>query len=254
MTAPHRSPLTTVLAGSAWLAVAGNLALWQALWQLPDLHDGRGVVMGLVLAGMVFCLCVSILSIVSWRGLLRPSLVILAVISALSTHYMLSYGILIDTPMVINVLQTDLGEARDQLSLSVLLSVSLIVLPLIGWMWRRPLAWPRWPVQGVHNLGMLLGGVVGTLLLAYVSFQDFSTLMRNQTQMRYLINPLNTVYALAEVVLIPTQVDQQIRPLGEDAQILPLPSRLVKGTPSLPELPWGKQPPLLVIVLGETAR
>jgi len=254
MTAPHRSPLTTVLAGSAWLAVVGNLALWQALWQLPDLHDGRGVVMGLVLAGMVFCLCVSILSIVSWRGLLRPSLVILAVISALSTHYMLSYGILIDTPMVINVLQTDVGEARDQLSLSVLLSVSLIVLPLMGWMWRRPLAWPRWPVQGVHNLGMLLGGVVGTLLLAYVSFQDFSTLMRNQTQMRYLINPLNTVYALAEVVLIPTQVDQQIRPLGEDAQILPLPSRLVKGTPSLPELPWGKQPPLLVIVLGETAR
>jgi len=105
MTSPHRSPLSVVLAGSAWLAVVGNLALWQALWQLPDLHDGRGVVMGLVLAGMVFCLCVSILSLVTWRGLLRPSLVILAVISALSTHYMLSYGILIDTPMVINVLQ-----------------------------------------------------------------------------------------------------------------------------------------------------
>ena len=253
MTSPHRSPLSIVLAGSAWLAVLGNLALWQALWQLPDLHDGRGVVMGLVMAGMVFCLCVSLLSLLSWRGLLRPTLLLLALITALSTHYMMSYGIVIDTTMVINVLQTDVGEARDQLSPSVLLSVLLIVLPLAWWMWRRPLVWPRWPVQGVHNLGLLLGGVVGTFLLTYLSFQDFSTLMRNQTQMRYLINPLNTVYALAEVVLIPTQVDQQIRPLGEDAKIVPLPNRNVKGNASSSQA-WGAQPPLLVIALGETAR
>jgi len=253
MMSPHRSPLSIVLTGSAWLAVLGNLPLWRALWQLPDLHDWRGVVMGLVLAGMVFCLCVALLSFVSWRGLLRPALLTLALITALSTHYMLSYGIVIDTPMVINVLQTDAGEARDQLSLSVLFSVLPIVLPVAWWMWRRPLVWPRWPVQGVHNLGMVLGGVVGTFLLTYLSFQDFSTLMRNQTQMRYLINPLNTVYALAEVVLIPTQVDQQIRPLGEDAQILPLPTRQGTSRNSAGQA-WGPKPPLLVIALGETAR
>lgn len=254
MTSPHRSPLSIVMAGSAWLAVVGNLALWQALWQLPDLHGWRGVLMGVVLAGMVWCLCMSVMSLLCWRGLLRPALLLLALITALSSHYMLSYGIVMDTPMVINVLQTDVAEARDQLSLSVLLSVMLIVLPLGWWMWRRPLVWPRWPVQWVHNLGLLLGGVVATFLLLYLSFQDFSNLMRNQTQLRYLINPLNTLYALAEVVLIPTQVDQQIRPLGEDAQILPLPSRDAKDAHTRPSLAWGAQPPLLVIALGETAR
>ena len=254
MTTPHRSPLSIVLAGSAWLAVVGNLALWQALWQLPDLHGWRGVLLGLVIASMVFCVCVSLLSLLSWRGLLRPTLLLMALITALSTHYMMSYGIVIDTPMVINVLQTDVGEARDQLSLSVLMSVALIVLPLAWWIWRQPLAWPRWPVQWVHNLGMLLGGVVGTCVLTYLSFQDFSNLMRNQTQLRYLINPLNTVYALAEVVLIPTQVDQQIRPLGEDAQIVPLPTRNAKAPHPRQAKAWGSQPPLLVIALGETAR
>jgi hypothetical protein len=63
MTSPHRSPLSIVLAGSAWLAVVGNLALWQALWQLPDIHGWRGLLMGGVMAGMVFCLCVSMLSL-----------------------------------------------------------------------------------------------------------------------------------------------------------------------------------------------
>ena len=254
MTSSHRSPLSIVLAGSGWLAVLGNIPLWQALWKLQDLHGWRGGLMGLVLAGMVFCVCVSLLSWVSWRGLLRPVLLVLSVVTALSTHYMLSYGIVIDTPMVINVLQTDVGEARDQLSLSVLLSVLLIVLPLSWWMWRKPLLWPRWPVQWVHNLGLLLGGVVGTCLLVYLSFQDFSNLMRNQTQMRYLINPLNTVYALAEVVLIPTQVDQQIRPLGEDARVVPLPARAAPGTPHRNAPGWGSSPPLLIIALGETAR
>jgi lipid A ethanolaminephosphotransferase len=210
--------------------------------------------LGLVIAAMVFCVCVSLLSLLSWRGLLRPTLLLMALITALSTHYMLSYGIVIDTPMVINVLQTDIGEARDQLSLSVLMSVVLIVLPLAWWIWRQPLAWPRWPVQWVHNLGMLLGGVVSTCVLTYLSFQDFSNLMRNQTQLRYLINPLNTVYALAEVVLIPTQVDQQIRPLGEDAQIVPLPTRSAQVPHVRQAKAWGTQPPLLVIVLGETAR
>ena len=249
-----RSPLSIVLAGSAWLAVVGNLPLWQAMWRLPEIHGWRGGMLGLTLAAMVFCLCLSLLSLLNWRGVLRPALALITLITALSTHYMLSYGIVIDTPMVINVLQTDVGEARDQLSLSVLLSVLLIVLPLGLWMWRHPLQWPRWPVQWVHNLGLMLAGVVGTLLLTYLSFQDFSTLMRNQTQMRYLINPLNTVYALAEVALIPTQVDQRLQPLGEDARIVPLPSNGVHKAGVRSDAPWGSQPPLLIIALGETAR
>ena len=253
MTSPHRSPLAVALAGSAWLALAGNLPLWQAMWQLPDLHGWRGAWLALVMAAMIVSLSMSCLSLFCWRGVLRPALLVLSLITALSTHYMLSYGIIIDTPMVINVLQTDVGEARDQLSLSVLLSVLLLVLPLAWWMWRRPLAWPRWSVQGVHNLGLTLAGVLATLLLTYLSFQDFSTLMRNQTQLRYRINPLNSLYALAEVALLPAQIDQRIQPLDEDARVLPLPRK--PGQPvDRTAGAWGAQPPLLVIALGETAR
>ena len=249
-----RSSLPVVLAGSAWLALAGNLPLWLAMWRLPDLHGWRGGVMALVMASMTFSLCVSFLSLLNWKGLVRLALLVLSLITAFSTHYMLSYGIVIDTPMVINVLQTDVVEARDQLSLSVVLSVLLLVLPLAWWMWRRPLSWPSWAVQSVHNLGLILAGVVSTLLLTYLSFQDFSTLMRNQTQLRYLINPLNTLYALAEVVLLPAQIDQRIQPLGEDARILPLPAKSTGSKANTSAAAWGAQPPLLVIALGETAR
>ena len=254
MSTPNRSPLSLVLAVSAWLAVVGNLPLWQALWRLPDIHGWRGAVLSLTIAGMVFCLCMALLSCLSWKAILRPASVVISLVTALSTHYMMSYGIVIDTPMVINVLQTDVGEARDQLSVSVLMSVLLIVAPVAWWVWRLPVNWPRWPVQWLHNLGVLLAGVLGTFLLVYLSFQDFSTLMRNQTQLRYLINPLNTAYALAEVVLLPTQVDPVIQPLAQDARIVPLPSREAGGRRHSPTAAWGSQPPLLIIALGETAR
>jgi lipid A ethanolaminephosphotransferase len=254
MKAPFRSPLQVLLAGSAWLAVMGNIPLWLGLWQLPEGRGGHGVYMTLILAAMTFSLCVSLLSVLSWRGLLRPALMVLVLITGLSTHYMLSYGIVIDTTMVTNVLQTDVGEARDQMSLSLLLTVLLLTLPLAWWMWRRPLNWPGLAVQSVHNLGMILAGVVFTLLLTYVSFKDFSTLMRNHTQLRYLINPLNTVYALAEIALIPTQVDQSLQPLGTDAVIEPLPSLHRQQSRITAERPWGDSAPLLVIALGETAR
>ena len=138
MSTPNRSPLSLVLAVSAWLAVVGNLPLWQALWRLPDIHGWRGAVLSLTIAGMVFCLCMALLSCLSWKAILRPASVVISLVTALSTHYMMSYGIVIDTPMVINVLQTDVGEARDQLSVSVMMSVLLIVAPVAWWVWRRP--------------------------------------------------------------------------------------------------------------------
>ena len=93
-----RSSLPLVLAGSAWLALAGNVPLWLAMWRLPELHGWRGGLLAAVMAGMVFRLCVSFLALLNWRGLLRPAMVLLTLITALSTHYMLSYGIIIDTP------------------------------------------------------------------------------------------------------------------------------------------------------------
>ena len=74
-------------------------------------------------------------------------------------------------------------------------------------------------------------------------FQDFASLMRNHTQLRYQINPLNSVYALLDLTVIPSDKPSgPLQPLGTDAQIL-------QRTASTVE-----RPPLLVFVLGETAR
>ena len=65
--------------------------------------------------------------------------------------------------------------------------------------------------------------------------------MRNHTQLRYLINPLNSFYAIAIMGRKPIQRSGvAVAPLGEDAH--------------LPALAAGARPPLVIMVLGETAR
>lgn len=66
--------------------------------------------------------------------------------------------------------------------------------------------------------------------------------MRNHTQVRYLINPLNSFYSLGVIATKPLRRDSSVRlPIGQDARL---------GDPR----GNASRPPLLVLVLGETAR
>jgi lipid A ethanolaminephosphotransferase len=119
----------------------------------------------------------------------------------------------------------------------------LAVLPGI-WLWRQPVQRRSLPRQIGGNLlyAVLAGLVLAGALLAI--FQDLSSLMRNHTQMRYLINPLNSYYALGELAAKPFQRDEsKILPIGADAT-LPPPTHADTAA----------KPPLLLMVVGETAR
>ena len=240
---PARSSTTFVITASLWLAVIGNLALWQSLMKLPDIAGVRGAVFMLALAFMIACAVTAVLSLVAWRYTLKPAIALLLLLAGFATYYMLMYGIVVDTPMLINVLQTDVREARDQISWQLLACVIFIAgLPLL-WLWRQPLAVASWQRQMGHNLGLLIGALLLLIGTTQLVFQDFASLMRNHTELRYKINPLNSVYAVLDLTVIPSdQPRGPLQALGEDAHIVPR----ALDTP--------KRPPLLVFVLGETAR
>ncbi len=238
-----RSILSLVIVASTWLATIGNLVLWRNLIALPDLsgwHKGLFVcAFALIIASVVTFL----LSLLAWRYTLKPLISLLLLLTGISTHYMWMYGIVVDTPMVVNVFQTDVREARDQMSWQLMLTVTALAgLPLI-WLWRQTIKPAPFKQQLQRNMVLF----VGSALLAFVSlqlvFQDFASLMRNHTQLRYQINPLNSIYALLDLTVIPSDKPQgPLQPIGQDAHI----DRL-DGKPD-------QRPPLLVFVLGETAR
>ncbi len=239
----ERSTFTLVALASLWLATVGNLALWRSLVNLPDVTGWHSWTFGAAFALIIACVVAALLSLLAWRVTLKAAISLLLLLAAFATHYMWMYGIVVDTPMVVNVFQTDTREARDQLSLQLLGTVTGIAIIPMLWLWRQPVRAMAFGQQLWRNLGLCVAALLlafGTLQLV---FQDFASLMRNHTQLRYQINPLNSVYALLDLTVIPSdQAKGPLQSLGLDAQIAPRSSQHVQ------------RPPLLVFVLGETAR
>ncbi len=239
---PPKTPRATwlvILLASLWMAVSGNLVLWRSLQTLPDITGLHGLGFGIAFAFMIAGVLCTLLSVFAWRWVFKPVVSLLLLLTAFATYYMWMYGIVVDTPMVVNVFQTDVREARDQLSWQLLVTVLLLAVLPVFVLWRQQVAFGSLKQQLVSNLTIGAGGLMITLGLTFLVFQDFASLMRNHTQLRYQINPLNSVYAVLDLTLIPSdQARGPLQPIALDAQLAK------HQTP----------PPLLVLVLGETAR
>ncbi len=234
-----RSAWLVMLLASLWMASLGNLALWRALTNLPDLSGMHGVWFAIAFALMIAGVTCSVMAVLAWPWLLKPTVSLLLLLSAFSTYYMWMYGIVVDSSMVINVLQTDAREARDQLSWQLLYTVLVLALLPMAWLWRQKIFYGDIKRTIFSNMLVFVSGLALTAGLTFLVFQDFASLMRNHTQLRFLINPLNSVYALLDLTVIPSnKASGPLKPLGRDARIERTHS------PS----------PLLVLVLGETAR
>ena len=234
-------PTTLILLVSLWIASVANLALWRALEHLPELDNWRGLAFGIAFAIMIVAAHVALFSLLAWRRTLKPALAIFLLAAAVGGYFMLSYGVVIDRTMMVNVLLTDTREARELLSPRMLATVLLLGVLPVALFWRVPLQWASVGRQWRRNVLLLVGSSATLVGAAGLSFQDLSSTMRNHTQLRYLINPLNSFYALAVVGRQPIQRNgAHVLPLGEDATLSA-------------QAPGGK-PPLVILVVGETAR
>jgi lipid A ethanolaminephosphotransferase len=101
---------------------------------LVDLNSVRSVLFLASLPVVLFCLFNLLLTpLLALPFLRRPLLVLLVVVSAACSYFMLHYNVLIDRSMVQNVFETNQAELNAYLSLPLLLTLlALGVLPAAG--------------------------------------------------------------------------------------------------------------------------
>jgi lipid A ethanolaminephosphotransferase len=239
-TAWHPTRLLAVLV--LWLATVGNLPFWMAIWQLPETQGLRAVTTMGSLWVILLALLGWFLSWWVWPRWLKPAGVAMLVTVTSSSYFMLTYGVVIDSSMLANVVQTDVREVRDLLSWPMLAAVMVgVVLPGV-WLWRQPIrSVPARSLVG-RQLGVGLVAFLVALGVFWMSFQDIASLTRNHKQLRYMINPFNSLYAVTLLTVgQATQATKPLQAIGEDAKLLQAPTSEANA-------------PLVVLILGETAR
>jgi lipid A ethanolaminephosphotransferase len=236
--------LMIVLTG-VWLATVGNIALWQTIAKMPEMNDGRALWFCLAFAALIVALLGMLMSLLCWRWTLKPVIAFLLVSAALGTYFMTSYGVVIDSTMIVNAMQTDIHESLDLLSWKLILFfLFLAVLPIV-WLSQQKMHEFSWVKTASNNLMLFVGSSIVAVVAVMPIYQDFASTMRNHIQLRFLVNPLNSIYGLSLVGY------QKIAPLqngGATLQAIGLDAKLGPSYTGQPKIP------MLILVVGETAR
>ena len=234
------NPLGLLLLASAWLASVCNYALWRELHRIGHLASAGDYAFAGALMLIIFSATVLVFSPLAWCQTIKPLLTVLLLIAATGAYFMTAYSVVIDTTMLVNVLQTDMRESRDLLHWKMLLTLGLLgIAPTIWLLRQRVQATPVLRHSVKIAIVFIAACALLTLTLA-IFYQNFASTMRTHTHLRFLINPLNSVFAVADMGLGLGKASRRpLLALGTDARMGP---RLDKAAP------------VLVLVLGETGR
>jgi lipid A ethanolaminephosphotransferase len=237
-------PVAALAVLAVWLALPGNVSLWMAVWHHTAALGMRAWGVMLAWAVALVGVNVAVLALLAAgpvRRLLGAAFIALV---AIPSYFMLAYGVVIDSAMVTNVLETDVRESADLLT-PTLAAVAVAGVLLPGWLWWR-LPWRPWPWRRAlaWRAALAVGGMVLAALALWLTFADLASLMRNDRGLRYRINPYNTIYGVlrhAAVRPSAARASAPLLPVGADVQPLPAAAHVDDA-------------PLVVLVVGETVR
>ena len=174
-----RSPLTLAWLTALWVGVLGNWPLWQRMWGMPDYAGASGKLFVIVFAGIVIMVLAAFFSLMAWRVAVKPLLSLMLLLTAPLAYFIGSYGVIIDSTMVTNALQTDVRETRDLMGWGLAAHVLVIALIPMVWIWRQRLSDLRW----FKRLGWNLASVALALALGFgltaTRTTDLASTLRN---------------------------------------------------------------------------
>lgn len=235
-----RTEWVTLLA-SLYLLIGLNTFLWQHLQAIVP-PGMVGLWLGLAFAVLMLFAFNLILTLLAFKYVLKPVLILLFMSGAGVAYFMNQYGVLIDTGMFRNVAETNVAEVRDLLSIKFALYILLLgVLPSLL-VWKAKIAYRPWYREVLGKL-VVAGACVAALgSVALVNYQGLASLFRNHHELRLMLTPSNIVGA--SIGYVSEQLGTASRPFQP------------YGTDAHRDAAWQhhERKSLTVLVVGESAR
>lgn len=202
---------------------------------LNQLH--RPAMLFAVLA-LLFSLNWLITQLLGTGRLLKPWLLILLSLSAVSQYFMLQYGILLDKDMLLNALETDPAEIAGLLNwqmLPYLLGYGILPALFITYL---PLKSSK-SFKGWRSLLPVLSSLLLLTVLVSSQFQTYAGVFREHRYLKHQALPLSALNASAGLVKFNKAQAITFTPFAVDAK---------------QQLASSAKPRLIIMVLGETVR
>ncbi|XPV68049.1 MAG: phosphoethanolamine transferase [Halarcobacter sp.] len=171
---------------------------------------------------VLFALIVFLFSIVSSRFTTKPLLILVLFISSFASYFMDTYNTIIDSEMIRNVVQTNINESMDLISMKLVLYILLLgVLPSI-FIYKTKIEYGTFKQELFSKLKILSLSLI-IIVIMLLSFSRFySSFFREHKPLRYHVNPIYWIYSISKY--INSSVNSGpivVKPIGKDAKIIP---------------------------------
>ncbi len=238
---PALSSVTLTVLAAAYLLFLTNFTFWSKGLTYFDGHPGA---LAAFAAGLL-ALHVAALTVFSVKLVLKPLLVFLILVSALSAYFTDTFGVIINHDMIRNAAVTTTNEAKHLITPRFALHFLLFgALPAALLVWVRvrhePIA-----VKFRQHLAIIAACLLIAGGVTYVYFLEYATVMRQHRDLIATLNPVSPIsgalkYVRREFFTTPVA----IAAIGTDAVNEDKEAIRSKA----------ERPHVLVVVAGETAR
>ncbi len=179
------------------------------------------------------------LTILSSRHTTRPLFILIIVLSSLSSYFMDSYNVVIDSTMLQNVAATSASESRDLLSIKLFVYILLLgILPAV-FVYKVRIVQRPLRKELLSKAKVTLIAILVIAAQLFMLGKTYASFFREHKPLRQYTNPLFYLYSTGKFINQVAAADTtEIKPIGLDAK---------KAIGS------GKRQ-LIIFVVGETVR
>lgn len=221
-----------------FLLLTGNISFYSRLLAVYPLQANAGFILSVsVLLTSVFIFITGIFSLALPT---RPLLTFTLIIAALAGHYSDTFGTIMDVEMIRNTFETNAEEARDLLSINLLVRLLILAVIPVYWVWNLPYQTHSW-IHSKRKILVTSAMAFGVMVTCILPFSDqYSSFFRQHKLVRYYTNPSYPLWSVGKFI------HESLASPKSNTLIL------LNANPKIIELGEAKE--LIILVVGETAR
>ncbi|WP_130802519.1 phosphoethanolamine transferase [Acinetobacter ihumii] len=225
---------------ATWLALALNFCFYQHVQQLSGFHGWFAAIWIVIVAIALTAYYNIYLQLFCWKWTAKPIAIILLLLGGIAAYFTNTLGAYISPDQIQNIMQTDVSETRQLLTLPFLIwCLCMVVLPILV-ICFIPLEYPAFSQNILKKLIQIGLSIAVLLVLILTNYLNFTNLFRQHKDVRQLIAPDNVLSSTYKYFHHLHKRNEPLIHYGQDAK--------VTGTAET------AQPKMVVLVVGEAAR
>lgn len=228
-------------AASALLCLLYNQTFWATFISAAGAWTFSGATLILFSFLIIVILFNACLTLVGFRYILKPVLVTLFLLTSIASYFTDQYGATIDKGMMQNVLETDVREASELFSYSLVITFILLGVLPAAIVIRTKIDYGPWRKALARKFLIIAMSGMALTLFVFAFYKTLAPTFRQHRELRYQLAPTNYIQAINGVRKMKAARQGTVAPLGTDAR---------KSSN------WVNSPrkTVTLIILGETAR